>query len=810
MDAKTCSIILRSQRYHELCNAYFQVLHGIIQSINNTVSRVPWVHALSHAPIDTLRKHNGFLQSILQLATAIMNKLNFHNDFTMDEYNTIINFFSNKDIIDTAIEYTMNYDPNESESGIGFGWYTISMFVCYIPKFLDTLTCYDHVLILSTGEISNVLERFTGNWDEQTYYMYPIIVRIHNTLDVIDVLLKSKGMSLNADSASVILSLFHKLEKETVNIASNTKYWHEKCITRVMSMLIDALLAAPLLAKLVITLNECCSMMNSSHWQCQYVCLTLLSCRIELDLVEEQELIRRSITELDSRIKEEQAAILNNGKVRTTSMNAKSAKSVSSVKSSRIGVTSQDSNDSVNGRESKKAANTRRSSKSTTTRVRSLDELCRNGFLKYLCYSMLHSMHLCRKVATKIMDSFLKIANISAENSNNQELWASFIEQGLIPLLEMITCGYSVQLLNSQSKLRFPENYIRATADSLLQNTALTLNAHQSVQTRIMSALVHTGSPKLRANIFCGILCVAPRLPSLGSLLWSGNVQRASQTLSLSSTNSADGELFLKLLENMYKDPTELSDIIAIMHLFTECSYSIVKPLNGETASKSSRDTKALSLILRGGPTVLVNNDGHMVKMLCPTPSAILNHSEELYALLNDLLEKQKAVPGSEPTKDDNAQGIVLNGTYYVWQEVFSHMVDDLILESSVDNMSSDSIYEAFYICRRYKMSKLAYRYAITLAKRLNPDTFIPTLECAIGLKSESINALRNNSIIDISLIDPNIMKYTAKPHLYLVSQCLFYIEKNLEKIIIKRKPVRVTESISLLHKLLKHLFICK
>jgi hypothetical protein len=77
-----------------------------------------------------------------------------------------------------------------------------------------------------------------------------------------------------------------------------------------------------------------------------------------------------------------------------------------------------------------------------------------------------------------IMDSFLKIANISAENSNNQELWASFIEQGLIPLLEMITCGYSVQLLNSQSKLRFPENYIRATADSLLQNTALTLNAH--------------------------------------------------------------------------------------------------------------------------------------------------------------------------------------------------------------------------------------------------------------------------------------------------------------------------------------------
>ncbi len=812
MDASTCSVILRSKRYHESCNAYFQVLHGIVQSINNSVTRGPWVQALSYAPANVLRKHSGFMKSISQLAAAMINKLNFHNDFNHEEYNIIIDFFSNKDVVDIAIDYTINFDQNESESGSGLGWYMIAMFVCYVPTFLETLTCCDHVLILSTREIKSLLERYSGNWDEHTYYMYPVIVRIHNTLDVVEVLLKSKGISFNTDGYTVILSLFHKLEKETSNIKSSSKSWHENCLTRVMSMLIDALVSAPLVARAVISLNECCSMIHSSNWQYQYVCLTILSCRLELDLIEEQEIIRRSIIALDNRIKEEQAVIMNNGKARTTVTNTKSTKSISSGKSNRTGVVSQDTNDSVNGRDSKKAANNRRSSKSTTSRVRTFDELCRSGFLKHLCYCMLHKMHLCRQLASEIMNSFLKIANLSSENSNNQEIWASLVEQGLIPLLEMIACGYHVQTFNPQTKITFPESHIRTCANSLLQNTAINLNAQQSVQTRIMSALVHTGSPKLRANIFCGILCVVPRLPSLGSLLWSGNVQRASPTeVSVPSTNSTDGELFLKLLENMYKDPTELSDIIAIMHLFTAQSYAIQQPLNvTEAASKSIRDTKALSVILRGGPTVLVNNDGHMVKMLCPTPSAILIHSEELYTLLNNLLEKQKTASGNESSKQENSHDVVLVGTYYVWQEVFSHMVDDLILESSVDNMSSDSIYEAFYICRRYKMSKLAHRYAVTLSKRLNPDTFIPTLECALGLKSESINALRNNCIVDVSVIDPNIMKYIAKPHLYLVTQCLKYIEANLEKVIIKRKPVRVTEAISLLHKLLKHLFICK
>ena len=769
------------------------------------------MQALSHAQTDVLRKHSGFLKSISQLAAAMINKLNFHNDFTHEEYNIIINFFSSKDIVDIVIDYTINFDQNESDSERSFGWYMIAMFVCYVPTFIDTLTCYDHVLNLSTTEISNLLEIYSGSWDEQVYYMYPVIVRIHNTLDVVEVLLKSKGICLNTDGATVILSLFQKLEKEMSNIKSSTKSWHENCLTRVMAMLIDTLVSAPLVARAVISLNECCSMIHSSNWQYQYVCLTILSCRVELDLVEEQEIIRRSITALDNRIKEEQASIMNNGKARTTVTNTKSTKSTGSVKSNRSGVVSQDTNDSINGRDSKKAANNRGSSKSTTSRVRTFDELCRSGFLKHLCYSMLHKMHLCRHLASDVMNSFLKIANLSSENSNNQELWASLIEQGLIPLLEMITCGYHVRTLNAHTNIIFPESHIRACANNLLQNTAVNLTAHQSVQTRIMSALVHTGSPKLRANIFCGIICVVPRLPSLGSLLWSGNVQRASRTdVSLPSTNSTDGELFLKLLENMYKDPTELSDIIAIMHLFTAQSYSIQKTLNvTETASKSVRDTKALSGILRGGPTVLVNNDGHMVKMLCPTPSAILIHSEELHTLLNNLLEKQKTATGDESSNRENSHDVVLIGTYYVWQEVFSHMVDDLILESSVDNMSSDSIYEAFYICRRYKMSKLAHRYAITLSKRLNPDTFIPTLECALGLKSESINALGNNSIIDVSLIDPNIMKYTARPHLYLVTQCLKYIEANLEKVIIKRKPVRVTEAIALLHKLLKHLFIC-
>lgn len=99
----------------------------------------------------------------------------------------------------------------------------------------------------------------------------------------------------------------------------------------------------------------------------------------------------------------------------------------------------------------------------------------------------------------------------------------------------------------------------------------------------------------------------------------------------------------------------------------------------------------------------------------------------------------------------DDSMFITLEGSYNVWQEVsctarqqqhqplsshpslpsmssaqvFSHVVDNYLLESSVRNMSTAAVLEAFRIAMAYDMKGLRKQYGAALARALSSDNFV-------------------------------------------------------------------------------------
>jgi len=57
--------------------------------------------------------------------------------------------------------------------------------------------------------------------------------------------------------------------------------------------------------------------------------------------------------------------------------------------------------------------------------------------------------------------------------------------------------------------------------------------------------------------------------------------------------------------------------------------------------------------------------------------------------------------------------------------QVFSHVVDNYLLESSVRNMSTVAVLEAFRIAMVYDMKSLRMQYGAALVRVLSPDNFM-------------------------------------------------------------------------------------
>jgi hypothetical protein len=70
----------------------------------------------------------------------------------------------------------------------------------------------------------------------------------------------------------------------------------------------------------------------------------------------------------------------------------------------------------------------------------------------------------------------------------------------------------------------FPEPFIRELAGNLLQRIASAVAEEAGVYARVKGAMVHSGNPKLRANILSGLIYLRGRAPSIGRYFRSNKV----------------------------------------------------------------------------------------------------------------------------------------------------------------------------------------------------------------------------------------------------------------------------------------------
>ncbi len=178
--------------------------------------------------------------------------------------------------------------------------------------------------------------------------------------------------------------------------------------------------------------------------------------------------------------------------------------------------------------------------------------------------------------------------------------------------------------------------------------------------------------------------------------------------------------------------------------------------------------------------------------------------------LYNELGHLEKQLPPILASlQQDSLYLPVLNGSYYIWQEVFSHMAaDSFLLEISVGKMSIPDLFEVFLLSRNHGLRTLHDRYAMELAKRLTPTSFFHVLQASVGYMqlytpgaSQSSLSLSSRLVVVYSPVDSSL-------HLGLCMHCLAYLDEHVERLITPRKVQESQEITRLLHHILSHLFI--
>jgi hypothetical protein len=111
------------------------------------------------------------------------------------------------------------------------------------------------------------------------------------------------------------------------------------------------------------------------------------------------------------------------------------------------------------------------------------------------------------------------------------DMWAGCVEQGLVPHLEYICQGITAHTCSLNSSVNaecsiaggvsraitiIPESFIRDVAGTILQKIASAVADDAGVYARVTGAMVHSGNPKLRANILSGLVYLRGRAPSIG------------------------------------------------------------------------------------------------------------------------------------------------------------------------------------------------------------------------------------------------------------------------------------------------------
>ena len=579
-------------------------------------------------------------------------------------------------------------------------------------------------------------------------------------------------------------------------------------------------------------------------------------------------------------------------------------------------------------------------SRNRNSSIRPVEELCQSGYIRSLCWNTLNFRGDVRIISAKVLDSIVKATE---KEKVGTEVWAAVVEQGLVPLLEIIQqgipiCPYpylytyresssgaglttSTQAVKSDDNREksgelFPEHTVRCTIQTLLLSLCQHLEASPTLRLRLSSALLHSGNQTLRMNIFSGILYINTRMPTLGKSLWGLNTPSqsadginstgtgtgtADDSESRLVTPTGNGKVFLDMLHTLAREPLDLKPLLAVMAHVMRSSTQLREKMEKQVSSAAVAFARALnekdqgqeqgqrhgqkqvsskgiianahkaasSDRLQGGATVLVDDSGQLVKMRCPAPAVIEEHSPAFALLLATGSTSTGAGAGVATETQPNGTKVVgsgsliiLAGKYSLWQEIFSHMLhgdDNYLFEQSILRMPATAIIDAFQIARRFHLHILLEKYAKAMSKRINMDTVVSTLEAALGRDGDSLEGatkitvvegaithipLHNSCSISVSgsgsgydilpkpisdmssavtstysteMYPPSPTVRQKQPilmpmpkkmmHVRLTSQCLDYMESNVEQCFSRRRPVRLAELTVLLHDVLSFMF---
>ena len=176
-----------------------------------------------------------------------------------------------------------------------------------------------------------------------------------------------------------------------------------------------------------------------------------------------------------------------------------------------------------------------------------------------------------------------------------------------------------------------------------------------------------------------------------------------------------------------------------------------------------------------------------------------------------------------------------LPGHYKVWQEVLSHAVDDILIESTLPRLSCDELIDAYYLARDYQITPLIGRYGAVLLKRLAADTLVLTMEASLGLGRDffmaaalppaprrlpSSSASASGAGTGAGVGEATGAEAGAgavaggggggarEVHLELLLGCLSFVERNAQAVFSKRSPQRCTEVAALITQALRFVLI--
>eukprot|EP01032_Pedospumella_encystans_P008122 gene8122-9674_t len=459
----------------------------------------------------------------------------------------------------------------------------------------------------------------------------------------------------------------------------------------------------------------------------------------------------------------------------------------------------------------------------TNRAARCVDDICKSGYLRTIVALLLHNKEIIRTLAAEVLRLVMEISITNKSNNKDNtdasvptfvtDICACCVEQGMVPQLEltsaMLHSGNTKLRVNIFSGLMYLTGRCpvigRRLCDPVLDPATLTSNA---VNQNVPSAPV--GSTK-STKVSTSNVSTKATAPSSSS---SSKIKESAvqSTTAVSTPDTKDTNvilshttprrtIFYDMLTTLSRDVVDFRNLLHVVIHFMEHTLTLQQEMQinvtGSNTSIAAAVMQLNPLLYKIEPMVLICDQTRVTRMICPPLNIIEQHSAKLATLVKVAMERQIAVAiqslQSNPTdiashhkeqqlmqalkNMDDSYFVTLQGSYNMWQEIFSHMSDSYLLQTSVPKISTIGLLECLHITTQYEMSTLGGKYSEALVQRLDNNNFIQIFRASVGLYfppkvivPSIISAKSGNTSEGATDIDPTPLAL----HLYQAVQYVF------------------------------------